>query len=199
MKITPLDIKKQEFETRFRGFDKTEVVSFLEMVSEEVENLIRENLELKEKLKRASERLANYTKIEAALQNTLVASQESAEQMKTVAEKKAELIVREANGRADKIVDNIYEKITDLRREYSSLKNQKAAFLVNFRSLLESQIKLMEMMEKQAAQVDRTLVIKKKAELTDSDVDRVVEEFKKDNEPISDRKIDVQKAVKNNK
>ncbi|MCD6161616.1 MAG: DivIVA domain-containing protein [candidate division Zixibacteria bacterium] len=199
MKITPLDIKKQEFETRFRGFDKTEVASFLEMVSEEVENLIRENMELKEKLKRASDKLTNYTKIEAALQNTLVATQESAEQMKVAAEEKAELIVREANSRADKIVDDIYEKITDLRREYSSLKNQKAAFLVNFRSLLDSQLNLLGMMEKQAAQIDRALIIKKKAELTDSDVDKVVEEFTKDNEPISDRKIDVQKAVKDNK
>ena len=36
MRITPLDIKKQEFQTRMRGYDKAEVVSFLEMVSEEL-------------------------------------------------------------------------------------------------------------------------------------------------------------------
>jgi cell division initiation protein len=180
MRITPLDIKKQEFQTKMRGFDKTEVVSFLEVVSEEMEELVRDNLELKEKMQRAADKLANYSKIESALQNTLVASQESAEQMKAVAEEKAELIIREANSQAEKIVDDAYEKLSELRREHISLKNQRAAFLVNFRSLLESQLKLLELMEKQAEDRPRVLTLKKKAEISETEVDRVVEEFKRE-------------------
>jgi len=180
MRITPLDIKKQEFQTRMRGFDKAEVISFLEMVSEEMEDLVRDNLELKEKLKGASDKLTNYTKIEAALQNTLIATQESAEQMKATAEEKSELIIREAGAQSEKIISDAYDKLSELKREQVSLENQRAAFLVNFRSLLESQLKLMEMIEKQADQRDRVLTIKKKAEMTDSDVDRVVDEFKRD-------------------
>jgi cell division initiation protein len=180
MRITPLDIKKQEFQTKMRGFDKTEVVSFLEVVSEEMEELVRDNLELKEKMQRAADKLANYSKIESALQNTLVASQESAEQMKAVAEDKAELIVREANSQAEKIVDDAYEKLSELRREHISLKNQRAAFLVNFRSLLESQLKLLELMEKQAEDRPRILTLRKKAEISETEVDRVVEEFKRE-------------------
>jgi cell division initiation protein len=180
MRITPLDIKKQEFQTKMRGFDKTEVVSFLEVVSEEMEELVRENLELKEKMQRAADKLANYSKIESALQNTLVASQESAEQMKAVAEEKAELIIREANSQAEKIVDDAYEKLSELRREHISLKNQRAAFLVNFRSLLESQLKLLELMEKQAEDRPRVLTLRKKAEISENEVDRVVEEFKRE-------------------
>jgi cell division initiation protein len=180
MRITPLDIKKQEFQTKMRGFDKTEVVSFLEVVSEEMEELVRENLELKEKMQRAADKLANYSKIESALQNTLVASQESAEQMKAVAEEKAELIIREANSQGEKIVDDAYEKLSELRREHISLKNQRAAFLVNFRSLLESQLKLLELMEKQAEDKPRVLTLRKKAEISETEVDRVVEEFKRE-------------------
>jgi cell division initiation protein len=182
MRITPLDIKKQEFPTGLRGFDKREVISFLEMVSEEMEGLVRDNLELKEKLQRAADKLANYNKIESALQNTLVASQESAEQMKSVAEEKAELIIREANSQAEKIVDDAYEKLSELRREHISLKNQRAAFLVNFRSLLESQLKLLDLMEKQTEEKSRVMTIKKKSEISESDVDRVVEEFKRESE-----------------
>ncbi|MCP4582597.1 MAG: DivIVA domain-containing protein [candidate division Zixibacteria bacterium] len=185
MRITPLDIKKQEFQTRLRGFDKAEVISFLEMVSEEMEELVRDNLELKEKLKGASEKLSNYTKIEAALQNTLVATQESVEQMKETAEEKSELIIREANAQSEKIVGDAYDKLSGMKREQVSLENQRAAFLVNFRSLLESQLKLLEMIEKQTEQKDKVLTIKKKAEMTDSDVDRVVEEFERDNKPAS--------------
>ncbi len=197
MNITPLDIKKQEFVTSFRGFNKTEVISFLEMVSQEMENLIRENLELKEKLQRASEKLASYTKIESALQNTLVASQETAEEMKNAAQEKAELIIREANAKAKELIDEAYDKLADLRREYSLLKNQKAAFLVNLRSLLESQLKLLELTEKQSEKVGQPLTIKKKVELNETDVDRLVEEFKQDTEPVTEDNVVVEKTMTN--
>ncbi len=197
MNITPLDIKKQEFVTSFRGFNKTEVISFLEMVSQEMENLIRENLELKEKLQRASEKLASYTKIESALQNTLVASQETAEEMKNAAQEKAELIIREANAKAKELIDEAYDKLADLRREFSLLKNQKAAFLVNLRSLLESQLKLLELTEKQSEKVGQPLTIKKKVELNETDVDRLVEEFKQDTEPVTEDNVVVEKTMTN--
>ena len=197
MRITPLDIKKQEFQTKLRGFEKTEVISFLEMVSLEMEELVRENLELKEKLQRASDKLASYTKIESALQNTLIATQESAEQMKVTAEGKAELIVREANAQSAKIIDDAYNKLSEFRREHISLKNQRAAFLVNFRSLLESQLKLLELIEKQADEKNKVLTIKKKAEMTDSDVDRVVEDFKRNIEPISNETLTAENVVDN--
>ena len=191
MKITPLDIKKQEFETKFRGFEKTEVISFLEMISEEMENLLRENMELKEKLQRASDKLVSYTKIESALQSTLVATQESTEQMKAAAQEKADLVIREANIKADKIVESNYEKVTELRREFSEMRNQRAAFLVNFRSLLESQLKLLEMIEKQSTTTKKTIIMKKKAEMSDKDVDKVVEEFERDHSANSDDKTTI--------
>jgi cell division initiation protein len=193
MKITPLEIRKHEFNTTFRGFDKNEVVSFLEMVSDEMEGVVKEIYDLKEKLSLAQERISSYAKIETALQNTLVASQETAEQMKNVAKEKSELMLRRATDEGDRIIKEAYEKVSELRQEYSSLKSQKASFLVNFRSLLESEQKLLELMEKQAEQDDKTIVIKKKPELSDSDVDRVVEEFKRNiNNPI-----DVPSSVEN--
>lgn len=179
MKITPLEIRKHEFNTTFRGFDKNEVVSFLEMISDEMEEIVKDNHELKEKLSQAQERITSYSKIEMALQNTLVATQETAEQMKHAAREKAELTLRRATDEGDRIIQEAYEKVSELRQEYSSLKSQKASFLVNFRSLLESEQKLMELMEKQAEQDDKNILIRKKPELTDNDVDRVVEEFKR--------------------
>ena len=179
MKITPLEIKKHEFATGFRGFDKNEVVSFLETIAEEFQDLIRENVELKDKIHQAQDRLTSYTKIETALQNTLVATQETAEQMKNAAQDKSEQVVKRANNEADRIIQEAYEKVSALRQEYSSLKSQKASFSVNFRSLLESELKLLELMEKQATQDEKALVIKRKTELSNDDVERVVEEFKR--------------------
>ncbi len=191
MRITPLDIKKQEFQSKFRGFDKDEVISFLELVSEEMEELVRDNLEYKEKLQRAQDKLVNYTRIETALQNTLVATQDSAEQMRASAEEKAELIVREANSQAEKIIDDAYEKSSKLRREFISLKSQRAAFLVNFRSLIESQLKLLELMEKEAEERPRVLRLKKRPEIADAEVDRVVEQFKREVDPNTEETVTV--------
>ena len=47
MKITPAAIRSQSFETSFRGFEKKEVTAFLDEVSQVVEQLNQENLELK--------------------------------------------------------------------------------------------------------------------------------------------------------
>ena len=51
MPITPLEIRKQEFRKMLRGYDPHEVRSFLEMVSTELESLLRENAGLNEKVK----------------------------------------------------------------------------------------------------------------------------------------------------
>jgi cell division initiation protein len=179
MKITPLEIKKHEFAATFRGYDKNEVNSFLETIAEEFQDMLRENIELKDRVHQAMDRLASYTKIETALQNTLVATQETAEQMKNAAKEKSEQVMHRANNESDRIIQEAYEKVSELRGEYSSLKSQKASFMVNFRSLLESELKLLELMEKQATQNEKALVIKRKAELSDDDVERVVEEFKR--------------------
>ena len=40
MKITPIDISKQEFKKIMRGYDPVEVDTFLEMLGNEYENLI---------------------------------------------------------------------------------------------------------------------------------------------------------------
>ena len=40
MSLTPLEVKKQEFERVFRGYDPVAVEAFLELVSEEMAALV---------------------------------------------------------------------------------------------------------------------------------------------------------------
>ena len=46
MKLTPLDIKKQEFKKVLRGYDPVEVDSFLDMMSNEFADLLRQSKEM---------------------------------------------------------------------------------------------------------------------------------------------------------
>ncbi|MCL0083907.1 DivIVA domain-containing protein, partial [Thermodesulfovibrionales bacterium] len=67
MRITPLDIQQKQFPIKFRGFNVDEVYSFLEMIREDLEDILRENASLKEQLSRADEQLSKYRDIESTL------------------------------------------------------------------------------------------------------------------------------------
>ena len=51
MRISPLDIRQQQFSVRwFRGFDIHEVDAFLDDVAEDYETVLKENAQLKEQV-----------------------------------------------------------------------------------------------------------------------------------------------------
>jgi cell division initiation protein len=60
MRITPLDIQQKQFPVKFRGFDEEEVDSFLELVREEMEELLRDNASLREESKKYEKQVKEY-------------------------------------------------------------------------------------------------------------------------------------------
>ena len=96
MRITPLDIQQKQFSQRFRGFDMEEVDSFLELIREEMEELLRENANLREEARRFEKQLKEYKNIETTLKDTLIGTQQMVEEYKNTAKKDAELIKKEA-------------------------------------------------------------------------------------------------------
>ncbi len=179
MKISPLDIKKQEFGKKFSGYRPDEVHSFLDMVADEMEDLLKKNLELEEKVKSLEEKLSNYTRIEDVLQDTLLTTQKSAEETKSSAELKAKNIIDEANIGADKIIADAREKLLKIQSEIEDLKNQKEIFVINFKSLLDTQRSLLEMVEKRNEEKRSYLRIKMKSDLSEEDLEQVVDDFER--------------------
>jgi cell division initiation protein len=179
MKLSPLDIKKQEFGKKFRGFSPDEVGSFLDMVAGEMEDLLKKNLELEEKVKSLEEKLGNYTKIENVLQDTLLTTQKSAEETKSSAELKAKTIIDEARVGAEKVMADAREELLKVQREVEDLKNQKDGFVANFRSLLDTQRSLLEMVEKRNQEKKSFLRIRMKPDLSEEDLERVVDDFER--------------------
>lgn len=178
MKITPLEIKKQEFGRAFRGYSPDEVHSYLEMVAEELEDALKKNLELEESLSSLKDKLTNYTRIETVLQDTLMTTQKSAEEIKAVAEQKAKSITDGARVRADRILVEANERLFEIRREIADLKHQREAFIVSFKSLLETQRALMENIDKEAKGERDYSPVKMKADLSEDQLEKVVSEFK---------------------
>ena len=179
MKLSPLDIKKQEFGKKFRGYSRDEVISFLDMVADEMQDLLKKNLELDTKVKSLEEKLANYTKIENVLQDTLLTTQKSAEETKSAAEIKAKNIIDGARVGAERIMGDAREELLKVQRDIEDLKNQKDSFVVNFKSLLAAQRSLLELVEKRELEKKGFLRIKMKPDLTEEDLERVVDDFER--------------------
>ena len=182
MKITPLDMKKQEFAVKFRGYAPEEVHSYLEMAASELEDALRKNLELEQKINMLEERLGSYTRMETVLQETLLTTQKTAEETKATAEKKAQAMIAEAQLMAQKIAGEVNEKLVAVQREIADLHNQKESFSINLRSLLETQLSLLEMAEKRMEARQETPIasqIKRKAELSDAELEQIVDEFER--------------------
>jgi cell division initiation protein len=144
MRITPLDIRKQPFRKSLRGFDPDEVNSFLEMVANDYEGVIRQNGELATEVKNLRERLEQYEKIERTLNETLITAQRATDEAKLNAQKEAELILKDAQIRADRYEDQTRQRVNRLEGEMVSLKTQRESFLARFRSMLRDQLELLE-------------------------------------------------------
>jgi len=123
MRMTATDIRQQQFAVRlFRGFDPQEVDAFLEEMADEMEELTRENALLKEQLIQMEEKSKGIEGREKTLQETLVTTQKIAEEFKENSRREAELILREAHLRAEKVMQDTREEHTKLTAEVGSLR-----------------------------------------------------------------------------
>ena len=119
--ITPMDIENKEFKKGFRGYNEEEVDEFLDIVKEDFENLYREYLDLKEKLKLYQEQVSRYKSIEETLNATLITAQTAAEDTCSAANKKAKIIVEEAELKSKQIIEDCKERIIELQNQYDNL------------------------------------------------------------------------------
>ena len=144
MRITPLDIQQKQFPMKFRGFDVDEVYSFLELVREEMEELLRENASLKEQLSRADSQLQEFNNMNSTLRDTLVTTQQMVEEYKANSRKEADLIIREAESRADEIIKAAQERAVKIHEDIVELKGIRRHFKEEVKRLIESHMKMIE-------------------------------------------------------
>ncbi len=147
MKLTPLEIRKQEFRKTLRGFDPLEVQTFLEMVAEQYERLLEENARLEREIVELRSDLKNYQETEKNLKAMLVNVQEVKKQSEESSRRQADLIIKEAELKALEILENARKQARQIRDEVNWLKSQKESFVNRLRHILMSQIELLSVME----------------------------------------------------
>jgi cell division initiation protein len=142
--LTPLDIQQQKFKTRFRGFDIQEVDFFLDQMADAFESLLKKNEKLKEEFRRLQLEIQGYKNREDAFKRALLNSQRVIEQMKENAQKSAELIVAEAEVKAEKILNKAHNRLAQLHEDIAELKRQRMQIEVQIGSVIEAHGKLLE-------------------------------------------------------
>ena len=147
MKISPLEIKRQQFKKGMRGYDTVEVETFLEMLSNEVEDLLRANKELKDKTIELETQLLDYRNMEKTLQQTLMQAQEASGKSIENSRKEAGLIIQEAELKASQIVEKARLDFAHAKEEISTLRARKESILSKLKVLLKSEIDLIHALE----------------------------------------------------
>lgn len=169
--LTPLDVRKKrgDFRSRLRGYDPEEVDSFLELVAERLEALVKENMNLSEEGDRQATQLTAVEEREKAIQDALVTAQrlrddlkdqtrqeaevvrkqaeQEAEVLRSHAKREAELLRREAEGEIDRRLGGLDSLIRERKEALAELERKRTKFLKAFRSLLERELDGIEVEE----------------------------------------------------
>jgi len=144
MEITPLDIRKQEFKKSFNGYDKHEVDSFLEMVAEQMESLVRENMAFQENSHEIEKQIDYYRKMEKTLQDTLTSAQRTTDDFRSNAAKEAEIILKNAALESDNIIQTAKKDVLTVKSDIKTLITMKNNFIARFRGLIEAYMKILD-------------------------------------------------------
>ncbi len=164
--LTPHDIRGHEFPRAFRGYDPALVEAFKQRISEEFERVLRERAQLEERARGFQEQLRAFRERERAMNEALLAAQQLRLDAEQQARKDADRILRDAKVEALRQLNEAQGEDRILRERTDAGKRQFAAFLANFRALLERQLGEVDGLQAYAQTTDRSApdpVLKKQA------------------------------------
>jgi len=144
VRLTPLDIQNHRFATRFRGLDPVEVESFLSLLSEDYEALLRERDALADRVRTLERRVDELSLNEKILQDTLITAQTLSEDLKRTAMKESEVLVSEAEVKAEKVLDAAHRRAAKLAEDIRAMKQLRARLGAALRQTVQTHLALLE-------------------------------------------------------
>ncbi|MDR3304564.1 MAG: DivIVA domain-containing protein [Clostridiales Family XIII bacterium] len=138
--ITPAAIQKKDFTRGVRGYKEEEVDAFLDTITLDLESLLRENNNLKESNKLLTQEIERYRGSETAIFNTLESAKALMTDISASAEKRAEIVLKNAELDADRIRREAQESVERLTEEALALSRRWELFSARFKNLLETEL-----------------------------------------------------------
>jgi DivIVA domain-containing protein len=146
-RLTPRDVRQKELPMVMRGYDRQRVDDFKLEVAEELERLLRINLDLESQCKANHEQLRSFRERDKALNDALISAQQLRSEIREQAEREAQLILREARAEGDRLLDEQRAEIRRLQEEIAGLERMRRAYLAQLRHLAERQLAEIEAAE----------------------------------------------------
>jgi cell division initiation protein len=140
--LTPLDVRKKkgDFRRALRGYDGQDVDDFLDIVADRMEQLVREQMALAERLRRVESETTEHRDREQALTEALVTAQEMREDMRRQVTREAELIRREAEGEAAAVREAVTREREREEEVLRRLRARQRQLIESYRSFLEREL-----------------------------------------------------------
>jgi cell division initiation protein len=138
--ISPEDIQTMEFGKSVGGYNKDDVDSFLDQLTADYEGVIKENEELKEKVGALNEKLEEYKNQERTVLQTLESAKNLMNEISASAEKRADILVKNAQLDAELVERQARDNVDRLKQEEARLTSRVADIRVRFKSMLEAEL-----------------------------------------------------------
>ena len=143
MKLTPLEIRKHEFDRSLRGYSTEDVDAFLDLVASQWEDMAEERRRLKSKVQDLESQMRHYQKVEEALQEALEQTKKNAEQQLRNAKAEAKNILQDARGEAQEIKQEAEAERAKMSNETEKLRNQRQQIVARLRGFLSSEMEIL--------------------------------------------------------
>ncbi len=142
--ITPLDIRRKEFNQSPLGYNREQVNSFLEAVAAEMEALIHSQQELEQKVSLLEEKLKAYRRVEQSMNEALVLAKDTAKRELSAAKQEAEAIVQKALSEKEALLFTAKKELAELRSEAALLRGERDRVLLELRRVLQFHLESLE-------------------------------------------------------
>jgi cell division initiation protein len=158
MRVAPLDLRQHRFKTVVRGFDKAEVVAMLTEAADDYEHALREMDRLRQDVSRLESLLSEHRERETSLRNTLLTAQRLADEIEDAAQNEAKLVVREAQGRADLLLQKAQVRLEEVERDINEMRLRRRGVEGSLEASIQALYHALEFIREQDRPDDRVLL-----------------------------------------
>jgi cell division initiation protein len=162
-RLSAMDIEKQSFTRRMRGYDADEVQLFLRAIAEEIERVNLENQTLREESGTLRERLDEFKDRERALQETLVTAQLMSADLKERSKAEADLLIKEARFKGERLLGQAQDQLQALENEIGRLRLEKDAFENRLRAAIEEHLSLLDLRKQEKVDIDNLRFLRRRS------------------------------------
>ncbi len=138
--LTPLDVRYKDFRLGLRGFQVNEVRDYLDQVAEKMSGLVEDNERMRSQMRDLETELARAREGEAELKRAVVAAERIAREIKSHAEREAEIIKRESESERQAALHDLIDQMKRMKQELEQARSERDLFVSQFRAMLEGYI-----------------------------------------------------------